>query len=148
MKVVGTTSIDYKCYSYPNLSRQPARYFLCRRRPEIFGLAEFKPKMLLSRPEIYSKPAWGSTSKVKISPAAPGRFQLLRRSWSQGAERSVHVCTKTKCDNLTLTRPCKEQLQLYFQPIHSFPFILDIYIAPLQETYSEALSVQLRPNRK
>ena len=29
--------------------------------------------------------------------------------------------------------------------IHSF--IPDIYIAPLQETYSEALSVQLRPKR-
>src|SRR6218665_3692982 len=32
---------------------------LSRRRPEIYGLAEFKPKLLLSRPEIYSKPAWG-----------------------------------------------------------------------------------------
>jgi len=29
--------------------------------------------------------------------------------------------------------------------IHSF--IPDIYIAPLQETYSEALSVQIRPKR-
>ena len=34
---------------------------LSRRRPQIYGLAEFKPKLLLSRPEIYSKPAWGSS---------------------------------------------------------------------------------------
>ena len=38
-------------------SRQPAGLLLSRRRPEICGLAEFKPKML-SRPEIYSKPVW------------------------------------------------------------------------------------------
>ena len=30
-------------------------------RPQICGLAEFKPQLLLSRPEIYFKPAWGST---------------------------------------------------------------------------------------
>jgi len=33
------------------------------RPPKICGLAEFKPKMFLSRPEIYSKPAWGSILK-------------------------------------------------------------------------------------
>src|SRR6218665_3415132 len=42
------------------LGRQPAGFLLSRRRPQICGLAEFKPKLLLSRPEIYSKPAWGS----------------------------------------------------------------------------------------
>src|SRR6218665_1862468 len=36
-------------------------FLLSRRRPQICGLAEFKPQLLLSRPEIYSKPAWGST---------------------------------------------------------------------------------------
>jgi len=36
------------------------RIFLSRRRPQICGLAEFKPKLLLNRPEIYSKPALGS----------------------------------------------------------------------------------------
>ena len=36
------------------------RIFVNPRRPQISGLAEFKPKLLLSRPEIYSKPAWGS----------------------------------------------------------------------------------------
>src|SRR6218665_378215 len=45
----------------PNLSRQPAGFLLSRRRPEICGLAEFKPQLLLSRPEFFSKPAWGST---------------------------------------------------------------------------------------
>jgi len=35
-----------------------------------------------------------------------------------------------------------------FTALTSFhSFIPDIYIAPLQVTYSEALSVQLRPNR-
>src|SRR6218665_596612 len=36
-------------------------FLLSRRRPKICGLAEFKPKLLLSRPKIYSKLAWGST---------------------------------------------------------------------------------------
>jgi len=27
----------------------------------VSSLAEFQPKLLLSRPEIYFKPAWGST---------------------------------------------------------------------------------------
>src|SRR6218665_1002840 len=42
------------------------RIILSRRRSQIFGLAEFKPKLLLNRPEIYSKPARGS-STVHIS---------------------------------------------------------------------------------
>jgi len=58
--VAGTTSIENKCHLYPNLSRQPAGILLSRRRPDICGLAEFQPKLLLTRPEIYSKPAWGS----------------------------------------------------------------------------------------
>ena len=41
---------------------KPLGFLLSRPRPRIFSLAEFKPKLLLSRPEIYSKPAWGSTS--------------------------------------------------------------------------------------
>src|SRR6218665_2033953 len=40
LKFVGTTSIDY------NVIRQPAGFLLSRRRPQIFGLAEFKPKLL------------------------------------------------------------------------------------------------------
>ena len=58
LKVVGTTSTDYECYLQPNLSRYSAA-FLFSRRPQICGLAEFKPKLFLSRPEIYSKPAGG-----------------------------------------------------------------------------------------
>src|SRR6218665_2238323 len=50
----------FENYPLPNLSRQPAGFLLSRRRPQICGLAEFKPQLLLSRPEIYSKPAWGS----------------------------------------------------------------------------------------
>jgi len=45
----------------PNLSRQPAGFLLSRRRPQFCGLSEFKPKLLLSRPEIYSNPACGSS---------------------------------------------------------------------------------------
>src|SRR6218665_1698155 len=41
-------------------------FLLSRRRPKICGLAEFKPKLLLSRPEIFSKPAWGSSISVAI----------------------------------------------------------------------------------
>src|SRR6218665_504892 len=53
--------------SLPNLSRQPAEFLLSRRRPQICGLAEFKPKLLLGRPEIYSKPAWGSTYQSRLT---------------------------------------------------------------------------------
>src|SRR6218665_1166200 len=48
-----------------NFIHKPAGFLLSRRRPQICGLAEFKPKLLLSRPEIYSKPAWGSKDKDK-----------------------------------------------------------------------------------
>jgi len=44
------------------------RILLSRRRPQISGLAEFKPKLLLSRPEIISKPAWGSNSDYSKPP--------------------------------------------------------------------------------
>ena len=57
--------MENKCHLYPNLSRQPAGILLCRRRPEICGLAEFQPELLLSRPEIYSKPAWGLGGRIK-----------------------------------------------------------------------------------
>ena len=60
VKVVGKTSIDYKVIRSRILSRQPAGFLLSRRRPQFCVLAELKPKLLLSRPEIYSKPAWGS----------------------------------------------------------------------------------------
>ena len=41
----------------------PAGFLLSRRRPQFCGLAEFKPKLLLSRPENYSKPAWESSQE-------------------------------------------------------------------------------------
>src|SRR6218665_640186 len=38
---------------------------------QICGLAEFKPKLLLSRLEIYSKPAWGSSLNFMCQNFAP-----------------------------------------------------------------------------
>jgi len=38
------------------------QHFLSRRRSQFCGLAESKSKLLLSRPEIYSKPALASST--------------------------------------------------------------------------------------
>src|SRR6218665_758937 len=43
-------------------SYTPAVFLLSRSRPQFCGLAEFKPILLLSRPEIYSKPSCASTN--------------------------------------------------------------------------------------
>src|SRR6218665_951813 len=94
------------------------RIFLSRRRPQICGLAEFKPTLLLSRPEIYSKPAWGSTSCT---------WRLLS-------------CIQRNSDSEISIRSHKETYSF----IHSFT--LKIYIAPLQEN-SEALTTPARLNR-
>ena len=56
LKVVGTT-IDY--WLLAEFKPLAGRICVKPPRPQICGLAEFKPKLLLSRPEIYSKPAWG-----------------------------------------------------------------------------------------
>src|SRR6218665_47699 len=43
---------------------------------------------------------------------------------------------------------CMYNMYVYVQVyVFTYSFIPDIYIAPLQETYSEALSVQLQPKR-
>jgi len=47
LKVVGTTNIDYKMLSLAEFKPSAGRIFLSRRRPQICGLAEFKPKSLL-----------------------------------------------------------------------------------------------------
>src|SRR6218665_762697 len=48
-------------------------------------------------------------------------------------------------DWISLFLVCEQSISIHQLFIHSF--IPDIYIAPLQETYSEALSVQLRSKR-
>ena len=53
------TSIDYK--SLAKFKPSADRIFVKPPRQQFCGLAEFKLKLLLSRPEIYSMPAWGSS---------------------------------------------------------------------------------------
>src|SRR6218665_1823026 len=67
----------------------------------------------------------------------------------------VHVHTMSYIHTHTSIHTCTHNIDTYIYTcihthtyIHSFiPFIPDIYIAPLQETYSEALSVQLQSKR-
>src|SRR6218665_2588278 len=99
----------FENYPLPNLSRQPAGFLLSRRRPQICGLAEFKPKFLLSRPEIYSKPAWGSIchpmsasclaspSQIKANPCA------IVRSLRAGSHNFI--------------LPLKEQQEFYIEGV-------------------------------
>src|SRR6218665_693721 len=64
----------------------------------------------------------------------------------RASSRSNHLLTTTCLVNLKYERAKQSQIVDKEETfIHSF--IPNIYIAPLQETYSEALSVQLRSKR-
>src|SRR6218665_116676 len=78
------------------------RIFVKPRRLQIFGLAEFKPKLLLSRPEIYSKPARGSNSKLKESPEAEAIYH------THGA-RNLKRCLAFCCSRCILTEGGKDK---------------------------------------
>src|SRR6218665_1273029 len=67
----------------------------------------------------------------------------LSRKDASNIEQGIMRKTRRSCHNgVTTHTSCPDPVTAF---IHSF--IPDFYIAPLQETYSEALSVQLRSKR-
>src|SRR6218665_1013800 len=98
--------------------------------PQFCGLAEFKPKLLLSRPEIYSKPAWGSTSFIPPFPLFIPLLSLPLPSVPTVAS-SISSLSPSLCFHYLLPLPVfSASLPVFSVCLSSLPLFIPAYSNP------------------